>query len=315
MPTSWRILSSIPSPPPPVPLRRRSSSARRKWWRARWTGDCLASCGSASPPPGAILLVLLLTLGQEGLRIASDLWLGGKAEVSDVKTLLGIYVLLGRAPSPASWRCGSSTTNSASSWPGPCLTACWDASAAPPWPSSTRCPRGASSTASTGIWGGAGDAALHAGGTVRHAGVRGLAGGGDRHQYSPAAAHRPWWGWAFLCVAAPLTGRCNLLRRQSSVLRSRSTSASARPSAAPALRRQGRTFRALDQVLHHYDNNLRSWYTTTSINRWLGMHQTLLSAALVGAVALMVAFGNSPLLGPWPSPTPSPLRHAQLPDP
>jgi hypothetical protein len=50
-------------------------------------------------------------------------------------------------------------------------------------------------------------------------------------------------------------------------------------------------------VLHHYDNNLRSWYTTTSINRWLGMHQTLLSAALVGAVALMVAFGNSPLLG------------------
>ena len=50
-------------------------------------------------------------------------------------------------------------------------------------------------------------------------------------------------------------------------------------------------------MLHHYDNNLRSWYTTTSINRWLGMHQTLLSAALVGAVALMVAFGNSPLLG------------------
>jgi ABC-type multidrug transport system fused ATPase/permease subunit len=31
----------------------------------------------------------------EGLRIASDLWLGGKAEVSDVTTLLGIYVLLG----------------------------------------------------------------------------------------------------------------------------------------------------------------------------------------------------------------------------
>ena len=41
-----------PQPAPPVPpLRRRSSSARRKWWRARWTGGCLASCGSASPPP------------------------------------------------------------------------------------------------------------------------------------------------------------------------------------------------------------------------------------------------------------------------
>ncbi len=76
--------------------------------------------------------------------------------------------------------------------------------------------------------------------------------------------------------------------------------------APPALRLAGAERFALDQVLLHYDNNLRSWYTTTSINRWLGMHQTLLSAALVGAVALMVAFGNSSLLGPWPSPTPLP---------
>ena len=80
---------------------------------------------------------------------------------------------------------------------------------------------------------------------------------------------------------------------------------------APALRLAGAERFALDQVLHHYDNNLRSWYTTTSINRWLGMHQTLLSAALVGgrgthgglwqqpaagAVAITYAFTASAML-------------------
>lgn len=103
--------------------------------------------------PGAILIALLLTLGQEGLRIASDLWLGGKAEVSDVGTLLGIYVLLGAGSLVCimvvrviNYKLGLKLA-----WT--CSTACWVASAAPPWPSSTRCPRGASSTASTGISG------------------------------------------------------------------------------------------------------------------------------------------------------------------
>ena len=104
------------------------------------------------------------------------------------------------------------------------------------------------------------------------------------------------------------------LRRQSSVLRSPLyISISETIRGAPALRLAGAERFALDQVLHHYDNNLRGWYTTTSINRWLGMHQTLLSAALVGAVALMVAFGNSPLLGRLPSPMPLPLPPCSTP--
>ena len=47
--------------------------------------------------PGAILLALLLTLGQEGAahRLSGS---AARAEVSEVATLLGIYVLLGRAP-------------------------------------------------------------------------------------------------------------------------------------------------------------------------------------------------------------------------
>ena len=65
----------------------------------------------------------------------------------------------------------------------------------------------------------------------------------------------------------------------------------------PALRLAGARHFALDQVLHHYDNNLRSWYTTTSINRWLGMPDPALRRPGWGRVALIVAFGNSPLLG------------------
>jgi hypothetical protein len=54
-----------PQPAPPVPLRRRSSSARKvvegkvDWGLFGFMWQRLAA-------PGAILLVLLLTLGQEG---------------------------------------------------------------------------------------------------------------------------------------------------------------------------------------------------------------------------------------------------------
>jgi ABC-type multidrug transport system fused ATPase/permease subunit len=167
-----------------------------------------------------------------------------------------------------------------------------------PWPSSTRCPRGASSTASTGIWGGPGDAALHADGTVRHAGVRGLQVVVIGINIPLLLLIAPLVGWALYVLQRRYRAVQLKLRRQSSVLRSPLyISISETIRGAPALRLAGAERFALDQVLHHYDNNLRSWYTTTSINRWLGMHQTLLSAALVGAVALMVAFGNSPLLG------------------
>ena len=219
-----------PQPPRRCPLRRRSSSMKKggggkvDWGLFGFMWQRLAA-------PGAILLVLLLTLGQEGLRIASDLWLGGKAEVSDVTTLLGIYVLLGRAPSPASWRCGSSTHKLGLKLAWTLFDGMLGRISRAPMAFFDKVPRGASSTASTGIWGGA-EMPLHAGGTVRHAGVRGLAGGGDRHQHAPVAAHRPLVGWRSMCCSAA-TGRCNLLRRQSRCCAPRSTSASARPSAAP----------------------------------------------------------------------------------
>ena len=59
-------------------LRRRSSSARRRWWRARWTGGCSASCGSAWPPP-APSCSPCCSLWARRAAHRLDLWLGGKA--------------------------------------------------------------------------------------------------------------------------------------------------------------------------------------------------------------------------------------------
>ena len=158
-------------------------------------------------------------------------------------------------------------------------------------------PQGASSTASIGISGGPGDPAVDADGAVRHAGLCAAAGDGDRHQH-PLLLLIALVGWALYVLQRRYRAVQLKLRRQSSVLRSPLyISISETIRGAPPCAWPGPSASHWIQVLHHYDNNLRSWFPTTSINRWLGMHQTLLSAALVGAVALMVAFGNSPLLG------------------
>ncbi|WP_244086402.1 ATP-binding cassette domain-containing protein, partial [Aeromonas caviae] len=84
-----------PQPAPPVPPQEAEQFSEEKVVEGKVDWGLFGFMWQRLAAPGAILLVLLLTLGQEGLRIASDLWLGGKAEVSDVTTLLGIYVLLG----------------------------------------------------------------------------------------------------------------------------------------------------------------------------------------------------------------------------
>ena len=84
------------SPPhPPVPPQEAEQFSEEKVVEGKVDWGLFGFMWQRLAAPGAILLALLLTLGQEGLRIASDLWLGGKAGVTGVSELLGIYVLLG----------------------------------------------------------------------------------------------------------------------------------------------------------------------------------------------------------------------------
>lgn len=249
--------------------------------------------------PGLILLTLLLALGQEGLRIASDLWLGGKAANTELAPLLGTYMALGlgsllcitlvrvlnyKLGLKLAWSLFEGMLGRISRAP----MAFFDK--VPQGRILNRFDRDLAETQETllpmmsGLFGMLISVLL---------------------QVLVIGINLP-----LLLLVTPLVGGVLYLlqrryravqlklRRQASVLRSPLyISISETIRGAPALRLAGAERYALDQVLIHYDNNLRSWYTTTSINRWLGLHQTLLSAALVGAVALMVALSDSTLFG------------------
>ena len=288
-----------PQPAPPVPPQEAEQFSEEKVVEGKVDWGLFGFMWQRLAAPGAILLVLLLTLGQEGLRIASDLWLGGKAEVSDVKTLLGIYVLLGAGSLACimavrvinyklglklAWTLFDGMLGRISRAP----MAFFDK--VPQGRILNRFDRDLGEAQEmllsmlVGLFGMLVSVALQ----VVVIGIN----------IPLLLLIAPLVGWALYVLQRRYRAVQLKLRRQSSVLRSPLyISISETIRGAPALRLAGAERFALDQVLHHYDNNLRSWYTTTSINRWLGMHQTLLSAALVGAVALMVAFGNSPLLG------------------
>lgn len=288
-----------PQPTPPVPPQEAEQFNEEKVVEGKVDWGLFGFMWQRLAAPGAILLALLLTLGQEGLRIASDLWLGGKAGVTEVSELLGIYVLLGAGSLTCimvvrviNYKLGLKLA-----WT--LFVGMLGRISRAPMAFFDKVPQGRILNRFDRDLGEAQEILLSMlmglFGMLVSVALQVVVIGVNMPLLLLIA---PLVGWALYVLQRRYRAVQLKLRRQASVLRSPLyISISETIRGAPALRLAGAERFALDQVLLHYDNNLRSWYTTTSINRWLGMHQTLLSAALVGAVALMVAFGNSSLLG------------------
>lgn len=248
--------------------------------------------------PAMVLGVVLLTVLQEGLRIGSDLWLGSQG-ARDAATLLTGYALLGggallalalgrvldyRLALRLAWRLFQGMLGRISRAP----MAFFD-----------KVPQGRILNRFDHDLGEAQEALISMMTALLAMGVTILLQMGVIGSQMPLLL--PLFALLALALYRLQRGyrRVQLkLRRYSSVLRSPLYVAIGETiRGAPSLRLAGAERFALDQVLTHFDRNLQSWYTTTSINRWLGIHQTLVSASLVGSVALLVAFGASPLIG------------------
>ncbi|MFM4705446.1 ATP-binding cassette domain-containing protein [Aeromonas bivalvium] len=297
-----RQLVELPGSPPDAPLlppREQERFSEEKMVEGKVDWGLFGFLWRRLQAPGLILLILVLTLGQEGLRIASDLWLGGRAEDMALAPLIGIYVALGlgsllcitlvrvlnyKLGLRLAWSLFDGMLGRISRAP----MAFFDK--VPQGRILNRFDRDLAETQETLL-----PMLVGLVGMLISVLLQVLVIGINLPLLLLVA---PLVGWALYVLQRRYRAVQLKLRRQASVLRSPLyISIGETIRGAPALRLAGAERYALDQVLVHYDNNLRSWYTTTSINRWLGMHQTLLSAALVGAVAIMVALSDSTLFG------------------